>query len=414
MKFNVLVTKALMACSLITTTVNAEDVVNVVSINSGAQKTVASALFRQYEASNPNVKINLVTLPDGEFKTNLPNWLSSNTSEYDLIFWQGGNRLFSFVKKNQITPIDQLMDTSNISGSFTKGSLGAITHNNKMYAIPTSYYQWGMYYRKSTFRENGIQPPKTWDDFIQAGNTLKQNGITPLALGNSGKWPASAWFDYLDLRINGLEFHTDLLQGKHSFNDPKVKKVFSHWKQLIDAKFFITLQNSIDWNEALPFIYHNHAAMILIGNFVSGELANYLKDDFGFMPFPIIDPNVPLYEDAPLDIVMVPSNTKISDGLKGLVSYMASSPFQSQYNQGMGMISPHVDARVSDGSFIKEGAELLGSAAGLAQFFDRDTQSAFVGPALDVFARFLTSADIKRAQTELEQLRQKHLITSKP
>ncbi|MFT2110653.1 ABC transporter substrate-binding protein [Marinomonas sp. 2405UD68-3] len=414
MKFNVLVTKALMACSLIATTVQSEDIVNVVSINSGTQKTVASALFRQYEASNPDVKINLITLPDGEFKTNLPNWLSSSQSEYDLIFWHGGNRLFSFVKEDQIAPLSQLMDTNTVKNSFTKGSLGAITLNDEIYAVPTSYYQWGMYYRKSTFSENGIQPPKTWDDFIQAGNKLKQNGITPLALGNSGKWPASAWFDYLDLRINGLEFHTELLQGKHSFNDPRVKKVFSHWKRLVDGNFFMSLQDSVDWNEALPFIYHNHAAMILIGNFVSGELASYLQDDFAFMPFPTIDPNVPLYEDAPLDIVMVPSNTTISSGLKGLVSYMASSSFQSQYNQDMGMIPPHVDAKISDGAFIKEGAKLLGSAAGLAQFFDRDTQSAFVEPALDVFARFLTSADIKRAQSELEQLRQTHLITSKP
>ena len=39
-------------------------------------------------------------------------------------------------------------------------------------------------------------------------------------------WVASAWFDYLNIRINGAPFHRDLLAGKHRFDDPRCKKVF--------------------------------------------------------------------------------------------------------------------------------------------------------------------------------------------
>ena len=39
----------------------------------------------------------------------------------------------------------------------------------------------------------------------------------------STPWVASGWFDYLNLRINGAEFHRDLLAGKHSFDGPEVK-----------------------------------------------------------------------------------------------------------------------------------------------------------------------------------------------
>ena len=34
-------------------------------------------------------------------------------------------------------------------------------------------------------------------------------------------WVASAWFDYLDLRINGGDFHRALLAGEESLRQPR-------------------------------------------------------------------------------------------------------------------------------------------------------------------------------------------------
>ena len=385
--------------------------IQVGAINSASQKTVASKIFRRFETDNPGTKIEFTSLSDNEFKTELPNWLSSSSGKFDLIFWQGGNRLFRFVEQGQITPMNEFIAESQLSGEFTPGSLGAVTYDGSIYAIPLSYYQWGFFYRKSIFAKAGLTQPKTWDEFLKAGRVLSSQGITPIALGNSGKWPGSAWFDYLNLRTNGLEFHSELLQGKHSFFDPRVEEVFSHWKELVDNGFFIRHQDVVDWNEALPFIYHSHAAMILMGNFVTGEISPALKDDFAFMPFPTINSSVALYEDAPLDILMVPRNGNMSPDLKKLLVYMSSAEFQSDYNRELGMISPHKDAVIADDRFIQSGADLLSKASGVAQFFDRDTKAAFVGPALDVFAEFLKSGDIKSAQRKLEALRKNHLTS---
>ncbi len=386
--------------------------IEVVAINTGNQKTVASALFRAYQDKNPGVQINLTSLSDSEFKEQLPKWLASSSTKYHLVFWQGGNRLFRFVNQGQVAPISKAIPEGEIAAAFTPGSLGAVTLDDQIYAVPTSYYQWGIYYRKSIFRNAGLTPPSNWQEFIEVGQALSRQGITPIALGNSGKWPASAWFDYLNLRINGLEFHKALLQGEHSFNDPKVTQVFAHWKELVDNGFFIKHQDVVDWNDALPFIYHSHAAMVLIGNFVTGELSPAMIDDFAFIPFPTISSQVPSFEDAPLDVVMIPSNASVSKELKDFVKYLSSASFQSEYNRELGLISPHVDATLPNNEFIQSGARLLAEAEGVAQFFDRDTKAAFVGPALDVFAEFLKTGDANAAQNRLEQLRQQHLSST--
>ena len=43
---------------------------------------------------------------------------------------------------------------------------------------------------------------------------LKKNGITPITIGTKFLWTAGGWFDYLNLRINGYQFHMDLTAGK--------------------------------------------------------------------------------------------------------------------------------------------------------------------------------------------------------
>lgn len=196
-------------------------------VNSAYQKTVVSQLFHEYEKNNPGTKVELAFFQDAEFKQKLGGWLSSPTKVYDLIAWQGGERLYRYVRQGQVAPISEFIPRDVMRDAFTQGSLGAVTYQGEMYALPMSYYQWGIFYRKSIFAKAGLTPPRNWQEFIRVCNALKQQGITPLALGNSGKWPASAWFDYLDLRINGLEFHNQLLQGQHSFWIP-VCRMFSH------------------------------------------------------------------------------------------------------------------------------------------------------------------------------------------
>ena len=49
--------------------------------------------------------------------------------------------------------------------------------------MPTSYYWWGMFYRKSNFAKWGVKPPKTWDEFLGGLRDLKSKGVPPIGIG---------------------------------------------------------------------------------------------------------------------------------------------------------------------------------------------------------------------------------------
>ena len=61
--------------------------------------------------------------------------------------------------------------------------------------------------------EMGLEPPTTWDEFLGVIDAAKEAGKTPITIGTQMPWTAAAWFDYLNMRQNGPEFHISLMDG---------------------------------------------------------------------------------------------------------------------------------------------------------------------------------------------------------
>ncbi|WP_077342764.1 ABC transporter substrate-binding protein [Pseudocolwellia agarivorans] len=380
-----------------------------VLLTSGQQRSIISSSLSQFSKENPDVDIKLIIYPDKEFKVELKKWLDSGEGP-DVINWQAGERLYQYVRKNKIKSVDSIWKKYQLSDKFSQGSVSAVTLENKVYGIPISYYQWGFYYRKSTFKKFNLSPPNTWDEFLEICRVLKNNNITPITLGNKNKWPSSAWFDYFDLRINGLDFHSKLLRGEISFDDDRVREVFKYWKQLLDLNYFIAHTHMWKWDEAMPFLYHHLAGMTLIGNFFTGRMPESLKDDFDFFRFPIIDDNVPIYEEAPLDVFMLPHYTKITPTIERFLTFISSTKFQESLNHQLGMIPPNINVKDSDDYFSVVGKDMLNKAVGLSQFFDRDTNDEMSSEATEIFTQFIAKRNIEIAIEQLEKARNKHLL----
>ncbi|MGV2435174.1 MAG UNVERIFIED_CONTAM: hypothetical protein LVT10_10120 [Anaerolineae bacterium] len=51
---------------------------------------------------------------------------------------------------------------------------------------------------------------------MAACDALNAIGITPITVGTRYRWTAAAWFDYINMRTNGPEFHIDLMLLKRT------------------------------------------------------------------------------------------------------------------------------------------------------------------------------------------------------
>ena len=218
---------------------------------------------------------------------------------------------------------------------------------------------------------------------------LNKVGVAPIAIGTKDLWPTAGWFDYIDLRLNGYDFHTQLMSGKVPYTDPKVKDVFAHWKALLDHQCFVKNHASSSWQESQSLLYQGKAASMLIGNFITQSFPADVEKDMAFTPFPAISPGVDSAEDAPIDTIAVPAKARNKADAMTFMAYALRPEVQQSINMTMDQIPVVKGAKANDNRFMAAGTTLLSSTKHLAQFFDRDTSEDLATSGMKGFQEFM-------------------------
>lgn len=368
------------------------------------QRATFEQVFNQFYMET-GIKVTSIVETDLAYKRKVPIWLIEGKDTPDVMFWSASQRLYRYAEEGLILPLTQLWEEENYDEQFSHVKPG-VTFNGEVYAIPFAYYHWGIFYRKTLVERFG-EVPNDWESFLAVLTRMKEAGITPIGIGTKQNWPAAAWFDYINLRTNGLEFHLNLLNGKISFHDEKVQKVLTEWKKLIDGRFYNQDHKLHTWDGVLPLFYRNEIGFLLLGNFVASKwpAGEPLFQDIRFMPFPTINENIPNYENAPTDVFMIPKNTRKAEEAKAFIRFIARADVQSFLNEGLGYLPPNKESTVGEDRFIKEGARLINRAEGLSQYFDRDTHPDFDKLATPLLAEYISTGNIEDITKKLEHAR---------
>ncbi|MDX3854476.1 ABC transporter substrate-binding protein [Streptomyces sp. AK02-01A] len=332
----------------------------------------------------------LNTVASETFRTQLPTYLTS-ANPPDLLTWYPGSVAESYAKKDLLLDVSDIWTKPELAGYSDAQKKLCTSADGKKVFVPTSYYWWGVFYRKSNFAKWGVQEPKTWDEFLDLCDKLKSKGVAPIGLGAGGNtaWVASSWFDYLNIRINGAQYHRDLLAGKHRFDDPEIRKVFDRWDEALP--FFDPNGKAIPFQDATTALLQGRTGMMLIGTFFADAAPKGELDDIDFFRFPVIDPKVPMAEEAPTDGYFASARTGREDEVKELMRYLASAEAQEIYLKGSSgtALPTHPDAKDSGTPLVKKGRELVESAAEVTQFFNRDSSDALQPSADNALTRYL-------------------------
>ena len=379
-------------------------VINADTSNPAPKKAIQDAVKR-FEKLNPDVTVKLNITDREAYKTAIRNWLV--TSPPDVVFWYAGNRMKQFVSKKLFANVSDVWKKEGLSESMasTKGSL---TIDGKQWGVPYTYYNWGVYFRRDIFDKYSIAPPKTWNEFLAASAKLKKNGVTPIAIGTKFLWTAGGWFDYLNMRVNGYDFHIDLMDGNVPWTDKRVKNVFKHWDKLVKPGYFLKNHASYSWQDAQPFLYRGEAAMYLIGNFITPNFPDNVKHKMDYFQFPRITKGIALGEDAPTDTLHIPAKAKNKTDAKKFLAFMAQADEQTAVNKALLQLPPNKNAKPADNRFLDKGQTVLATAK-TAQFFDRDTDPEMAKEAMKGLQEYMVkpsriNAILKRLEAKRKRV----------
>ncbi|MDM8527430.1 ABC transporter substrate-binding protein [Anaerolineales bacterium HSG24] len=328
------------------------------------------ALFNE---RNPDTPLDHSVVQHEDFKQAIRAYLVADPAP-DVMTWFAGNRGRFFIDRGLIMDISDVWEEEGWNEDYPKGFRAMSEVDGKAYFLPSNWYWWAVFYRKSIFEEHGITPPETWDEMLTACDTLDGAGIIPITIGTKYRWTAAAWFDYINMRLNGPEFHLNLMLGNETYDDPRLKAVFMKWQELFDHKCFIDDAAAYSWQEAIDPLAQGDAAMYLMGQFIMDSVPDDVAEDMDFFRFPIIDPDMPIGEDAPTDGYFMSVNANNADGGKSFLRFMGGVESQTMMVEELGRLPVHTG--VDEALFTpmqQKGLELIRGTDLVVQFFDRDT-----------------------------------------
>jgi multiple sugar transport system substrate-binding protein len=378
-----------------------------IAFKGASQRAVWQSAIDDFKKAHPDIDVKVSFVDEEAYKVQLPGWLS--TVAPDVVNWHDGERMAYYARRGLLEDLTNDWNRNNWNSMYAS-TKEASSYNGKQYAAPTVYYAWGMFYRKDLFEKAGItSEPKTWDEFLEASKKLKAAGITPVAVAGRDAWTLAGWFDYLDLRINGNAFHQKLMAGEVPYTDPRVKKVYTTWKQLIDDKTFIDNSLSYDLDAAQPFLFQGKAAMMLMGTFITGGFPADIKPKMGFFQFPIIDPKVPTAEDGPVESLHIPSKAKNKADAHTFLAFMETPEISAKLAQGLGSLPANSKSPEPDDPISKIGFQILSNTkGGIAQFYDRDMTKEMADEGMKGMQQFMSDpTKIDEILAQLETTRKR-------
>jgi multiple sugar transport system substrate-binding protein len=349
-------------------------------------KAAMQAEADAFGKANTGVKVAVNTVDHNTFQENINNYLQGKPD--DVFTWFAGYRMRFFASQGLAGDLsDVWTKLTGFSDAFKKASTG---DDGKQYFVPIYNYPWAVFYRPSVWSKFGYKVPKTLTELTTLATQMKKDGLIPIAFADKDGWPAMGTFDIINMRINGYQFHVDLMAGKKTWNGPEVKKVFDTWTSLLPYHQPDSLGRT--WQEAAQSLQQKKAGMYLLGSFVAQQVDKGV--DLDFFTFPEIDPAIGSDAlDAPIDGFMMSAKPSNEAAAKAFLTYLGgkdAGTIWGKTDPTNALANSEADTTTYT-ALQKKSAELIGNAKSIAQFLDRDTRPDFAStvmiPQLQAFIK---------------------------
>ncbi len=217
------------------------------------------------------------------------------------------------------------------------------TVDGKLYSLPNSIEDIGVFYNKKVLDKLGVAVPKTYDEFVAVLDKAAKAGLYPSVTGNQGWKPVNQNYISLFLsQVAGGKTVYDALQGSVKWTDPKLEKAVEasatfYQKGYLGGKDYSTL----NFDQSMQLLSQQKSPFFIGPSLAFQFASNYFNDkagntaDLGYMPFPTISPDLPspyftLGTTASLSINAASKN---KDGAAEVIDYMMTDSFAKEMNK---------------------------------------------------------------------------------
>ncbi len=251
-----------------------------------------------FNASQDRIKIVLETTPHDQYKTKLKTQAAGKQLPELLQVWPGAE-LEPLATGGALKSIDSIKD--NWKDLIPDSVMEDYAYDGVQYAIPgTMSFTSLIFYDKDMVEEAGFSEfPTDYEEFKKLISNLKDNGHTPIHLGNKGQWVLqSVYISTIADRLTGSDYLENLLAGNAKFTDKEFIDSLEIIDELTKMGAFNEDMNTLDDIQSREQFFQGNAAMHIGGSWNVGPIIEGISENqnVGIARFPEIaggkgDPN---------------------------------------------------------------------------------------------------------------------------
>ena len=298
---------------------------------------VESVAIEQFTKLAPNFEIDRQT-----FRRNPVAYLE-DTPPPDVIWMAANLEIREAAAEGLLSDLSDVWLEGNFSEAFSQPFQDISRIDDAFRFVPVGFSWTGIFYNREIFERYELTPPTNWEEFEHICDTLLTYGETPISLPGQNPFVTALWFDYLNLRLNGSDFHQDLIAGRVSFHDERVGRVWQYWISLLDRDYFVNSPGEMSETESMTALIRGDtespltrqkAVMTLAPHFSLNQLPPAFVDELDFFQFPQMDAAIPQDEVSIVVGYVIPAGASNRSQAGAFVRFMGSAEAQElQRNQ---------------------------------------------------------------------------------
>lgn len=294
-----------------------------------------------FEAANPNIKIEMTAYGDEEIKDKTRVLLGSADAP-DIFFTWSGERIMQYVRSGNSMDITKYFEEdSEWKDSFNQSMLETCNKDGSYWAVPWDYSSKEIIYNKAVFEAAGItELPTTWTEFLDCCEKIKATGVTPIAVGNQYSWVVCHFLTTLNGKLVPQETtEKNYSMEEIAYTDPGYAEALDMMAELYELGYINADVNSMTWETSQAMVREGTAGMVYeeVQNFVTYEV---MGDNWGYFDFPEIEGangEEGFITGGP-DVFMVNSESEHPDEAITFLKYITSAEVQAQMVYDLGFL----------------------------------------------------------------------------
>src|SRR5699024_7962663 len=151
--------------------------------SSAEHNRIVDEIIEKYESENEGVTIELEVLSNEQYKDKIKVLSTSDELPDVGMTWAAGY-LEPYVEGDKFASFNDVLESDGLQDSFVSGTTEAFSVDGTTYGLPLELNIATVFYNKSIFEEHGLEAPETLEEFHHVVQTLDENGVEPIALGN--------------------------------------------------------------------------------------------------------------------------------------------------------------------------------------------------------------------------------------